>query len=205
MWLCPDEPRPGARSLDADQRLEPLPVETVVRSYLAGSGWKESGEPDPFAASKLPPGLKNATRLRAQLTLATRPRWARTASINWRMVRDRRGGTRRTQVRTSRSRLLPGGGPDLHVRSVIIADTRSSSGPDKDGTLTLMDEVLTPDSRVWPVEAAAEKGQPTKLDRQFVRGWKRADRQEALGKRACADAGRRCHRKNRSREITEMR
>ncbi|CAN7526630.1 phosphoribosylaminoimidazolesuccinocarboxamide synthase [Rhizobacter sp. LjRoot28] len=160
------------------KRLKPLPVEAVVRGYLAGSGWAEYQAAQQVCGVKLPAGLRNASRLPEPIfTPATKAEIGdhdENISID-RMV-EIIGADLANQVRDVSIRLYKAAAEIALAKGIIIADTKFEFGLDADGTLTLMDEVLTPDSsRFWPVEgyeaAFAAGRNPPSYDKQFVRDW----------------------------------
>ena len=156
------------------KRLEPLPVEAVVRGYLAGSGWKEYQESQSVCGVKLPPGLKNASKLPEPIfTPATKAEMgAHDENISFERMVGIVGAELANKVREVSIRLYREAADYALQRGIIIADTKFEFGLDKDGTLTLMDEVLTPDSsRFWPVEGYREGINPPSYDKQFVRDW----------------------------------
>jgi len=156
------------------KRLRPLPVEAVVRGYLAGSGWKEYRSTNRVCGVELPRGLPEAAKLPEPIfTPATKAEagahdenidFARMEAI---VGRDLAGRVRDASIelyRTAAERAL--------AKGLIIADTKFEFGLDTDDTLTLMDEVLTPDSsRYWPAEGWREGTNPPSFDKQFVRDW----------------------------------
>ena len=159
------------------KRLKPIPVEAVVRGYLAGSGWKENQENRAVCGVPLPEGLRNASKLpRADLHPRGQGGAGRTtrtsATTRWSKSSARtRAADPRDQHRDLRDR-----GRHRTGKGMIIADTKFEFGLDEAGTLVLMDEVLTPDSsRYWPVEgyeaALAAGTNPPSYDKQFVRDW----------------------------------
>ena len=160
------------------KRLRPLPIEAVVRGYLAGSGWKEYQDRRAVCGAPLPEGLKNASRLpRPIFTPATKAEMGdHDENISFGQMCRQVGTDLATQVRDTSIRLYETAFDLALGRGIIIADTKFEFGLDSDGTLTLMDEVLTPDSsRFWPVDAYArafEAGRnPPSYDKQFVRDW----------------------------------
>ena len=156
------------------KRLKPLPVEAVVRSYLAGSGWKEYQESQSVCGVKLPPGLKNASKLPEPIfTPATKAEMgSHDENISFERMVGIVGAELANKVREVSIRLYREAADYALQRGIIIADTKFEFGLDKDGTLTLMDEVLTPDSsRFWPVEGYREGINPPSYDKQFVRDW----------------------------------
>ena len=161
------------------KRLKPLPIEAVVRGYLAGSGWKEYQESQAVCAVALPPGLKNASRLPEPIfTPATKAEaGAHDENIAFDEAARLIGRELAERVRTVSIRLYSEAAAYALTRGIVIADTKFEFGLDRDGTLTLMDEVLTPDSsRYWPVESWREGENPPSYDKQFVRDWLEAVR-----------------------------
>ena len=160
------------------KRLKPLPVEAVVRGYLAGSGWKEYQQSGTVCGVALPPGLRNAQQLPEPIfTPATKAEMGdHDENISFERMSDIIGRELAEQVRRVSVELYRRAAAFALGRGIIIADTKFEFGLDANGTLTLMDEVLTPDSsRYWPVESysqAFEAGQnPPSYDKQFVRDW----------------------------------
>lgn len=156
------------------KRLEPLPVEAVVRGYLAGSGWKEYQEGQSVCGVALPAGLKNASKLPAPIfTPATKAEMgSHDENISFDRMKQIIGDDLAEKVRETSVRLYAEAAAFALQRGIIIADTKFEFGLDKDGTLTLMDEILTPDSsRFWPVEGYVEGANPPSYDKQFVRDW----------------------------------
>ncbi len=156
------------------KRLKPLPVEAVVRGYLAGSGWKEYQQTQSVCGVKLPPGLKNASKLPEPIfTPATKAEMgAHDENINFERMVEIVGAELAAKVRDVSIRLYSEAAAYALQRGIIIADTKFEFGLDADGTLTLMDEVLTPDSsRFWPVEGYQEGINPPSYDKQFLRDW----------------------------------
>jgi phosphoribosylaminoimidazole-succinocarboxamide synthase len=156
------------------KRLRPLPVEAVVRGYLAGSGWAEYREHGRVCGVALPPGLKNASRLPAPIfTPATKAEaGAHDENITFEEAARLIGRDTADHVRAISVRLYSEAAAHALTKGIIIADTKFEFGLDENGTLTLMDEVLTPDSsRYWPVESWREGDNPPSYDKQFVRDW----------------------------------
>ena len=156
------------------KRLKPLPVEAVVRGYLAGSGWKEYQENGAVCGVALPPGLKNASRLPEPIyTPAAKAAVGdHDENITFEQTVEMIGADLAGRIRDISIRLYQAAADIALAKGIIIADTKFEFGLDKDGTLTLMDEVLTPDSsRFWPQESYAEGSNPPSYDKQFVRDW----------------------------------
>ncbi|MES2715876.1 MAG: phosphoribosylaminoimidazolesuccinocarboxamide synthase [Pseudomonadota bacterium] len=156
------------------KRLKPLPVEAVVRGYLAGSGWKEYQHNGEVCGVKLPPGLQNASRLPAPIfTPATKAEMGdHDENISFERMAELIGRDLAERVRSTSVRLYSEAAAYALTRGIIIADTKFEFGLDSDGTLTLMDEILTPDSsRFWPLDTYQEGSNPPSYDKQFLRDW----------------------------------
>ena len=156
------------------KRLKPLPVEAVVRGYLAGSGWKEYQQSQSVCGVKLPAGLKNASKLPAPIYTPAAKAAAgdHVENITFEQTVSAIGLDLATRMRDISIRLYQAAAEMALKKGIIIADTKFEFGLDADGTLTLMDEVLTPDSsRFWPAESYQEGINPPSYDKQFVRDW----------------------------------
>jgi phosphoribosylaminoimidazole-succinocarboxamide synthase len=156
------------------KRLKPLPVEAVVRGYLAGSGWAEYQANQAVCGVALPAGLKNASRLAEPIfTPATKAEMGdHDENISFAQMSDIIGAPLAEQVRKVSIQLYQEAAAFALTKGIVIADTKFEFGLDADGTLTLMDEVLTPDSsRFWPLEGLVEGANPASYDKQFVRDW----------------------------------
>ena len=179
------------------KRLKPLPIEAVVRGYLAGSVWAEYQRTQSVCGVALPPGLSNAGKLPAPIfTPATKAEaGAHDENISFEQAAALIGTELAERVRQISIRLYSEAAAYALTKGIVIADTKFEFGLDRDGTLTLMDEVLTPDSsRYWPVESyqsAVDQGaNPPSYDKQFVRDWLEAVRIDGApwNKRAPAPA-----------------
>ena len=175
------------------KRLRPLPIEAVVRGYLAGSGWKEYQQTGSVCGVPLPPGLKNASRLPAPIfTPATKAEMGdHDENIDFDRAGELIGPELAARVRDIAIRLYSEAAKIALAKGIIIADTKFEFGLDAVGTLVLMDEVLTPDSsRFWPAQSYAEGANPPSYDKQFVRDWLESVRIDGQpwGKRAPAPA-----------------
>jgi phosphoribosylaminoimidazole-succinocarboxamide synthase len=156
------------------KRLKPLPVEAVVRGYLAGSGWKEYQENQAVCGVALPPGLKNASKLAQPIyTPASKAAVGdHDENITFEQSVAIIGLDLATRIRDISIQLYQAASEIAATKGIIIADTKFEFGLDAVGTLTLMDEVLTPDSsRFWPAESYQEGINPPSFDKQFVRDW----------------------------------
>jgi phosphoribosylaminoimidazole-succinocarboxamide synthase len=155
------------------RKLQPFPVECVVRGYLAGSAWKEYRESGTLAGEPLPPGLRESDRLDPPIfSPATKAETGHDENIPFGRMEEIVGAEVAGALR-GHSLALYGRGRDVAAGAgIIIADTKFEFGRDDDGTVRVMDEVLTPDSsRFWPAESYAPgRGQPS-LDKQPLRDW----------------------------------
>ena len=156
------------------KRLKPLPIEAIVRGYLIGSGWKEYQQSGLVCGIALPPGLKMADKLPEPIfTPSTKADLgAHDENIDLTEMRAIIGPELTEQVRTISLQLYREAAAYALQKGIIIADTKFEFGLDNNGTLTLMDEALTPDSsRFWPVEAYRPGISPPSFDKQYVRDW----------------------------------
>ena len=160
------------------KRLKPLPVEAVVRGYLAGSGWKEYQATQSVCGVPLPAGLTNAAKLPTPIytPAAKAAAGEHDENISFERTVEMIGTEHASRIRDISIALYQAAAAIALEKGMIIADTKFEFGLAPDGTLVLMDEVLTPDSsRYWPVEgyeAALAAGEnPPSYDKQFVRDW----------------------------------
>ncbi len=156
------------------KRLKPLPIEAVVRGYLAGSGWAEYKESGKVCGVELPAGLQNASKLPQPIfTPATKAEMGdHDENIDFERCAAIIGREMAEKVRDIAIQLYQRAADYALTKGIIIADTKFEFGLDADGTLTLMDEVLTPDSsRYWPAESYAVGSNPPSYDKQFLRDW----------------------------------
>ena len=156
------------------KRLKPIPVEAVVRGYLAGSGWKEYQESRAVCGVPLPEGLKNASKLPAPIytPAAKAAVGEHDENITFERTVEMIGADLAGRIRDISIRLYLAASEIAAKKGIIIADTKFEFGLDTDGTLVLMDEVLTPDSsRYWPADSYAEGSNPPSFDKQFLRDW----------------------------------
>jgi phosphoribosylaminoimidazole-succinocarboxamide synthase len=179
----PDElPQVQGRSMLV-KRLKPIPVEAVVRGYLAGSGWKEYQDTQSVCGVALPGGLRNASKLPEPIFTPAEKAAAglHDENISFDRVVETVGPAIADRIRELSIRIYREAADFALTKGMIIADTKFEFGLDENGDVVLMDEVLTPDSsRYWPVEgyeAAFAAGQnPPSYDKQFVRDWLEAVR-----------------------------
>ena len=156
------------------QRLKPIPVEAVVRGYLAGSGWKEYQVDQTVCGVPLPPGLTNASKLPEPIytPAAKAEAGEHDENITFERTVEIVGPQLAAQIRDTSIALYKAGAAIAAERGIIIADTKFEFGLNPAGALVLMDEVLTPDSsRFWPMESYREGSNPPSYDKQFVRDW----------------------------------
>ena len=165
------------------KRLKPLPIEAVVRGYLAGSGWAEYQATQSVCGVPLPGGLKNASKLPEPIftPAAKAAQGEHDENISYEQVVAVVGADLAEKIKRISIQIYQEAAAFALTKGIIIADTKFEFGLDDDGTLTLMDEVLTPDSsRYWPIEgyqAAFAAGlNPPSYDKQFVRDWLEAVR-----------------------------
>jgi len=156
------------------KRLQPIPVEAVVRGYLAGSGWAEYQTNQQVCGVPLPAGLRNASRLPEPIytPAAKAAVGEHDENITFEQTVGMIGADLATRIRTLSIRLYQEAAAYALTRGIIIADTKFEFGLDADGTLVLMDEVLTPDSsRYWPADQYQEGQNPPSFDKQYLRDW----------------------------------
>jgi phosphoribosylaminoimidazole-succinocarboxamide synthase len=156
------------------RRLNALPIEAVVRGYLIGSGWKDYSKSGRLCGIELPPGLKLAERLPTPLFTPASKAAAgeHDENISFDAVERAIGAPLAAKVRATALELYGYAAEYAFARGIIIADTKFEFGTDAAGELTLMDEVLTPDSsRFWPVDRYVAGVSPPSFDKQFVRDY----------------------------------
>ena len=170
--------REVARSLESRativRRLKPLPIESVVRGYLIGSGWRDYQETGSVCGIELPTGLRQASRLPNTLfTPATKAESGdHDENIRFEKVEELIGADLAARVRDLSIAIYERAAAYALERGIIIADTKFEFGLDAEGRLYLIDEVLTPDSsRFWPSDQYAEGISPPSFDKQFVRDY----------------------------------
>ena len=156
------------------RRLQALPIEAVVRGYLIGSGWKDYQARGSLCGIALPQGLPLAGQLPQPIfTPATKAeRGAHDENISFETMAQRVGAALAAQVRDTALALYAFAAAHARARGIIIADTKFEFGVDEAGRLTLIDEVLTPDSsRFWPADTYRPGTSPPSFDKQFVRDY----------------------------------
>ena len=156
------------------KRLKPLPIEAIVRGYLAGSGWKDYRKTGSVCGIELPAGLREAERLPEPLfTPSTKAAVGdHDENISFAQAVELLGEARATEVRDAALELYIEAANYAATRGIIIADTKFEFGVDGAGKLYLIDEALTPDSsRFWPADQYHVGSNPPSFDKQFVRDW----------------------------------
>ena len=156
------------------RRLKPLPVEAIVRGYLAGSGWKDYQATGSISGVKLPAGLQQAGNLPDPIfTPSTKAAKGRhDENIDFAAMQQLIGPEVALRVRDIALAIYRRAVAYARNRGIIIADTKFEFGLDDDGHLFLIDEVLTPDSsRFWPVDQWRLGTSPPSFDKQFVRDY----------------------------------
>ncbi len=156
------------------KRLKPVAVEAIVRGYLVGSGWKEYQRSGTVCGIQLPAGLQEAQQLPEPIfTPSTKAEVGdHDENISFAQCAAIIGEDLAKQVRDASLALYQAAVEYAATRGIIIADTKFEFGLDNDGTLTLMDEALTPDSsRFWPADSYQVGTNPPSFDKQFVRDW----------------------------------
>jgi phosphoribosylaminoimidazole-succinocarboxamide synthase len=155
------------------RRLDMLPVECVVRGYLAGSGWKDYCVTGKVSGHALPAGLLESTRLPEPIfTPATKATEGHDENIDEAQAAALCGKSLFAAAREAALELYRFGAAHAEARGIILADTKFEFGVDRAGTLVLGDEVMTPDSsRFWPVAEYEPGRAQASFDKQFVRDW----------------------------------
>jgi phosphoribosylaminoimidazole-succinocarboxamide synthase len=154
------------------KKTKPLPVECVVRGYLAGSGWKEYQESQSVCGIKLPAGLKQASQLPEPIfTPATKAEKGHDENIDMERCARILGDEIANRVKTLSLEIYSRGREHAAQKGIIVADTKFEFGT-TDGDLLLIDECLTPDSsRFWPKDEYGVGQSPPSFDKQFVRDY----------------------------------
>ena len=155
------------------RKLKPLPVEAVVRGYLAGTGWNDYTRSGSVCGQPIPAGLRQAERLpEAIFTPSTKaPIGQHDQNISFAQAEELLGASTAEQVRTLALSVYRFGAAWAEQRGIIIADTKFEFGV-HDGELILIDEVMTPDSsRFWPQSEYRVGASPPSFDKQYVRDY----------------------------------
>ena len=155
------------------EKTKVVPIECVVRGYLAGSGWKEYQKSQTVCGIKLPSGLVESSKLDEPIfTPSTKEESGHDQNITFDETVARVGADVAERLRELSLDLFKRGSEYARSRGIIVADTKFEFGKTEDGEIILIDEALTPDSsRFWPADSYEPgKGQPS-FDKQFVRDW----------------------------------
>jgi phosphoribosylaminoimidazole-succinocarboxamide synthase len=155
------------------RRAQVFPVECVVRGYLAGSGWKDYQRTGETSGHRLPDGLRESDKLpRPIFTPATKAESGHDENISFERMADIIGGESAALLRERSLALYREAEEYARGRGIIIADTKFEFGTAQDGSIILIDEVLTPDSsRFWPADSYAPGRAQASFDKQFVRDY----------------------------------
>lgn len=155
------------------KKTAPYPVECVARGYLAGSGWREYQEGGSVCGVELPEGLRRADRLPETIfTPATKAEEGHDENITFERGAEIVGGETMERLRDLTIAIYEHGSRIAAERGIIIADTKFEFGLDDNGVITLIDEVLTPDSsRFWLAAEYAPGKEPVNFDKQYLRDW----------------------------------
>jgi phosphoribosylaminoimidazole-succinocarboxamide synthase len=156
------------------RKLKPLPVEAIVRGYLAGSGWKEYKKSQSVCGIALPAGLEKSQKLPEPLfTPSTKAAVGQhDENISFDQLVDIMGQEKSEKVREISLKLYSSAAEFALQRGIIIADTKFEFGEDENGVIHLIDEALTPDSsRFWPAASYKVGKNPPSFDKQFIRDY----------------------------------
>lgn len=155
-------------------KLKPIPIECVVRGYIIGGGWKDYQATGKVCGIELPAGLKQAQKLPEPIFTPAAKAEVGThdENISFEKAVEMVGEDVATQIRDYSIKLYKLASEFALTKGIIIADTKFEFGLDENGTVRLMDEVLTPDSsRFWPADQYQEGISPPSFDKQFMRDW----------------------------------
>ena len=156
------------------KRLNPIKIESIVRGYLTGSGLKDYKQTGTICGLKLPEGLVEASKLPEPIFTPSSKETVGNHDINISYSECEKliGADLAAQVKEKAIALYTAAAEYALTKGIIICDTKFEFGLDENGTLTLMDEVLTPDSsRFWAIDTYKEGINPPSFDKQFVRDW----------------------------------
>jgi len=155
------------------KKAEVVPVECVVRGYLAGSGWKEYRQQGTVCGLKLPAGLRESQQLPEPIfTPATKEDSGHDQNISFEQMMKITGKDTATELRQRSIDVYRSGAEFARGKGILMADTKFEWGRLPSGELILIDEVLTPDSsRFWPLDQYLPGQSPPSYDKQFVRDW----------------------------------
>ena len=154
------------------KKSQPIPFECVVRGYLAGSGWRDYKNTGEVSGIKLPPGLKEAEKLKEPIfTPSTKEETGHDMAVTFDYMVDKIGVDIASRIREKSIELYKYGAEYAEQRGIIIADTKFEFGI-LDGELILIDELFTPDSsRFWPKDEYQPGKSQVSFDKQYLRDW----------------------------------
>jgi len=173
-YVFPDEIRQIKGRAIVVKKLIPIPIEAIVRGYIIGSGWKEYQLSQTICGIGLPEGLKQADRLPQELFTPSNKaeQGQHDENITLDQCRKLIGDDLTQKVSDISIEIYSKAAALAKAKGIIIADTKFEFGLDSDNQVTLMDEVLTPDSsRFWPEESYQVGVSPPSFDKQYVRDW----------------------------------
>ncbi|MES2118722.1 MAG: phosphoribosylaminoimidazolesuccinocarboxamide synthase [Pseudomonadota bacterium] len=172
--VAPEERDQVAGRAIVVKKFTPLGIEAIVRGYIIGSGWKDYQKTGAICGIALPAGLQEAQKLPEVLfTPSTKaPAGAHDENISYAEAEKIVGADIARQVKEAAIKLYTLAAEYAATRGIIIADTKFEFGLDANGTVHLIDEILTPDSsRFWPMATYQVGKSPESFDKQFVRDW----------------------------------
>ncbi len=172
--VAPDEAEQVRHRAMVVKKLQPLPVEAIVRGYLVGSGWKEYQATGTVCGIPLPPGLRLADKLPEPIfTPSTKAaQGSHDENITFERLAQIIGTGAAERVRDIALTLYREAAAYAAGRGILIADTKFEFGTDECGVIHLIDEALTPDSsRFWPADQYVPGANPPSFDKQYVRDW----------------------------------
>jgi phosphoribosylaminoimidazole-succinocarboxamide synthase len=170
--LAPYQDQLGSRAVVV-RKAEVIPIECVARGYLAGSGWKEYQSSQSVCGVSLPPGLRQCDKLPEPIfTPATKEETGHDINVSFDEAARRVGAEVAATLRERTLTIYAEAAAYAATRGVIVADTKFEFGRLPDGSVILIDEILTPDSsRFWPADGYAPGRDQPSFDKQFVRNW----------------------------------
>ncbi len=162
----------SAEQIDIVKKCEVIPVECIVRGFLAGSGWKDYGRTGEVCGHKLPAGMKQCGEFPEPLfTPSTKADEGHDQNISYEEAANLIGGETAAKLKEISLKIYTAAREHARARGIIIADTKFEFGL-RDGEILLIDEVLTPDSsRFWPADSYAPGRDQPSFDKQIVRNY----------------------------------
>ena len=155
------------------EKLKPVPLECIARGHISGSGWKEYKKQGTVCGIKLPANLKESEKLPQTLfTPSTKAETGHDENITYEQAVKVVGAKTAAWLRDTTIKVYEAARAHAASRGIIIADTKFEFGARPDGTIVLMDEILTPDSsRFWPADSFKPGGAQPSFDKQYLRDW----------------------------------